>query len=158
MLRLERADDHDFLFRLFCANRIWILKLAQIPESAIDDLILLQHRSQTSTYRSLYPNAVYSIVEHDGKPVGRVIEHDESREVYFVDIAFMPEHQRRGFGRAVIGTLRDQWAARGRNARAKVAIENEPSMRLFRALDFVPVSTDADAYVTLRWLRRTPVS
>jgi len=158
VLRSESAADGDFLFRLFCANRIDILRLARIPESAIDDLILLQHRSQTSTYRSLFPNAVYSIVEHNGEPIGRVIENDEKRMVYFVDIALMPEHQRHGFGRALIGTLRDHWAAHGRNARAKVAIENEPSMRLFRALDFLPDEADADAYVTLRWNRRNAVA
>lgn len=154
MLRLEVPGDADFLFRLFCANRMGILRLAQIPEAAIDDLILLQHRSQTSTYRSLFPNAVYSIVEHNGEPIGRLIENDEKREVYFVDIALMPEHQQHGFGRALIKTLRDEWAARGRNARAKVAIENEPSMRLFRGLGFIPDDADPDAYVTLRWKRR----
>jgi ribosomal protein S18 acetylase RimI-like enzyme len=150
-LRPERTDDEDFLFALFSANRIGILKLARIPEDAVAELIALQYRSQTATYRTLYPEATYSIVEREGAAVGRLIENDETREVYFVDIALMPDVQRRGVGRAIIRALRDVWAGRGRAARAKVAIENEASMQLFRGLGFAPVGTDEHAYVTLRW-------
>jgi len=152
-LRPEHPDDDGFLFALFSANRIGILRLARIPEDAVADLLALQHRSQTATYRTLYPNAVYSILEHDGVPVGRLIENDETNEVYFVDIALMPDVQRQGLGRAVIAILRDQWAGRGRSARAKVAVENEASMRLFRGLGFTPASTDEHAYLTLRCKR-----
>ncbi len=70
VLRPERPEDDPFLFRLFVANNIQILQMAGFAPEMIEKLIAVQHRSQTATYRGMFPHAIYSIVEFEGQEVG----------------------------------------------------------------------------------------
>src|SRR5690348_13599735 len=70
VLRPERPDDEAFLFRLFVANNSGMLQQAGIPQATIDHLIGFQYKSQTATYRGMFPNALFSIVEFNGEPIG----------------------------------------------------------------------------------------
>ncbi len=150
-LRPAEAADDDFLFRLFRDTKIGILHMAQIPEAQIPALIAFQHQSRAHTYRTLYPAAVNSIIEWSGQPIGLLIEHDEGDTVYVVDVELMPEHQRQGLGTALMRAVMDEWAARGRGIRVKVAVENEPSLALWRKLGFVETGLDPSYYLGMRW-------
>jgi RimJ/RimL family protein N-acetyltransferase len=149
VLRLEQPDDDAFLFRLFAANNLQVLHLAGFPQEVIEKLIAFQHRSQTQTYRGLFPDAVYSIVEFAGEPVGRFIEHDEKDVVYFVDFALFPEHQAKGLGSALTRALMQEWAAKGRGTRVKIMMNNEPSLKMCRKLGFVETGAADGAYIDL---------
>ena len=82
IFRPERPDDEPFLFRLFTAHNSTILRQSGFAAEMIDRLMEFQFRSQARTYRSMYPDAIYSIVLWDGREVGRFIEHDETDVVY----------------------------------------------------------------------------
>jgi ribosomal protein S18 acetylase RimI-like enzyme len=151
VFRPQSADDDAFLFRLFKANNTNLLQLAGFPDEVIEKLVAFQYRSQTATYRGLFPNAIYSIVEFGGEDVGRFIEHDETEVVYFVDFALFPEHQAKGLGAALTGALMEDWAARGRGTRVEVMINNEPCLKMCRRLGFMQSKPDDRAYVELRW-------
>jgi GNAT superfamily N-acetyltransferase len=153
VLRPEWPEDGPFLLHLFAANRSGILRLAGLPDQMVEHLIQVQHQSQTRTYRTLFPRAQYWIIELADLPIGRLIEHDEQEVIYFTDIAILPAHQAQGLGSVLIGTLMRDWAARGRDARAKAPIDNVPSLKLFRRLGFVETGMDETAYVNLRWRR-----
>lgn len=153
ILRPEQPEDERFLFDLFVFNNIEILQRAQLPTEVIEKLINFQYRSQTATYRTMFPDAIYSIVIWDGKQIGRFIEHDESDTVYFVDFALLPDYRALGLGSALTRALMEEWAARGRDTRVKVLINNEASLKMCRKLGFAEGAPDDTAYVELRWTR-----
>jgi RimJ/RimL family protein N-acetyltransferase len=150
-LRLERPEDDEFLFGLFRANNIDVLHLTGLPEAMVEDLIRFQYQSQTATYRALFPDAVFSIIERESETIGRLIEHDERDVIYFVDFALIPERQAQGLGSAFIRALMDEWAGRGRGVRVKILTNNEPSLKMCRKLGMVESEPDDMAYVELRW-------
>ena len=149
--RIERQEDERFLFDLFVANNIGILQQAGFPADVMQTLIEFQFLSQTKTYRTMFPDAVYSIVSWGGKDVGRFIEHDETDVVYFVDFVLLPEYQALGYGAALTRALMDEWATRGRGTRVKVLVTNEKSLKMCRKLGFTQAEPDEMAYVDLRW-------
>ncbi len=149
-LRIERPQDDAFLLELFRGHAIGVLELARLPPDMIERLLAHQFRSQTETHRRQFPDAVYSIIESGGAPIGRLIEEDEGDTVYYVDFALLPDRQARGLGTAFIGMVSDEWAARGRDARVEVMINNEPSLKLCRKLGFVETATTQSGYVELR--------
>jgi ribosomal protein S18 acetylase RimI-like enzyme len=148
-LRAERAEDEPFLFALFRSHTERPLKQAGLAHAAIDTMVAFQHRSQSGTHRAMFPNAVYSIIESDAVPIGRLIEEDEGERVYFVDFALLPERQAKGLGTAFIEQVANEWAAKGRAARVEVHVGNEPSLKLCRKLGFVTIEDKRTGYVNL---------
>jgi ribosomal protein S18 acetylase RimI-like enzyme len=151
IFRPERPEDEPFLFRLFAAHNSEILRPSGIPAATIDTLLEFQFRSQTKTYRAMYPDALFSIIGWNGREVGRFIEHDETDVVYFVDFLLDPEYQAKGLGPAITWALMQEWAARGRGTRVEVRVTNEPCLKMCRRLGFSEGKPDARAYVELRW-------
>jgi len=156
ILRPERPEDDDFLFQLFRSNNIDVLHLMGLADEMVEQLIQFQYRSQTATYRGLFPDAVYSIVERDGETIGRFIENDEEDVVYFVDFVLVPERQSQGLGSAFIRAIMDEWAARGRGTRVKIMFNNEPSLKMCHKLGMVETEPDNMGYVELRWYPPRP--
>jgi RimJ/RimL family protein N-acetyltransferase len=151
ILRPERPEDQRFLFDLFVSDNIKILHQAGIPDEMVENLINFQFRSQTATYRGMFPDAIFSIVSWEGKDVGRFVEYDETDVVYFVDFVLFPEYQAIGLGSALTRALMEEWAARGRGTRVKVLVNNEASLKMCRKLGFTQAAPDEMAYVELRW-------
>ena len=152
IFRPERPDDEPFLFRLFAAHNSVTLRQSGFPAETIDKLMDFQFRSQTQTYRTMYPDAIYSIVLWDGREVGRFIEYDETDVVYFVDFLLDPQYQAKGLGPAITWALMQEWAARGRGTRVEVRVTNEPCLKMCRRLGFMEGESNKAAYVELKWL------
>jgi GNAT superfamily N-acetyltransferase len=151
-LRPETRQDEAFLFALFHGHTARPLKRAGLDDAAIDTMVRFQFRSQTTTHRASFPDAIYSIIESNGAPIGRLIEADEGDCVYFVDFALLPERQAKGLGTAFIEQVADEWAAKGRPARVEVQYHNEPSLKLCHKLGFAPIEDRNVGYLNL--LRR----
>lgn len=151
VLRPEQPKDERLLFDLFVHNNLGTLQAGGFPKELIDQLINFQFRSQTQTYRTMFPDAIYSIVSVDGRDIGRFIEQDQIDVVYFVDFVLFPESQSKGLGAALTFALMQEWATRGRGTRVKVMVNNEPCLKMCRRLGFTPSATDDMAYVDLRW-------
>ena len=151
VMRRETPEDEPFLFRLFVAHNIGTLRLAGFPEDFIEKLITFQFRSQMSTYLGMYPDAIYSIVEFEGEPVGRFIEQDETDMVYFVDFLLFPQNRTKGLGRALTWALMQEWAAKGRGTRVKVLMNNVASLTMCRKLGFSE-TPEANGYIDMRWI------
>jgi ribosomal protein S18 acetylase RimI-like enzyme len=149
-LRPAQPADAPFQFDLFRAHHIGMLRLGGLPEAMIENLLAMQYRSRTQSYRDQFPNARWSIVESADAPIGELIEHDEAEAVYIVDVALRPERQRRGVGSALMRAIMAAGAPRG-GVRAVVLINNEASLNMFRQLGFVETSDDGGAHVELRW-------
>lgn len=155
VMRPETPEDEPFLFRLFVSHNIGTLRLAGLPEDMIEKLIAFQFQSQTSTYRKMYPDAIYSIVEFEGEAVGRFIEQDETDMVYFVDFLLFPENRTKGLGSALTRALMQDWAAKGRGTRVKVLMNNVASLTMCRKLGFTE-TPEANGYIDMKWLPKAP--
>jgi GNAT superfamily N-acetyltransferase len=153
-LRPEHPADDAFLFELFRGHAIGVLQLVALPPDMIEKLLAFQYASQTQTHRRQFPDAVFSIIESNDAPIGRLIEADEGDAVYFVDFALLPDRQAKGLGTAFIEMVADEWATRGRDARVEVVINNQPSLKLCHKLGFVESTTTETGFVELR--RRAP--
>jgi ribosomal protein S18 acetylase RimI-like enzyme len=148
-MRPEQQDDDAFLFALFRSHTERPLRQAGLTETAIETMVALQYRSQTANNRALFPNAAFSIIESEGRPIGRLIEHDEGERVYFVDFAIVPELQAKGLGTAYIEMVADEWALKGRAARVEVRYGNAHSLKLCRNLGFVLLEDKGMGFVNL---------
>ena len=151
IFRPERPEDERFLFELFAAHNGAMLRQAGLPAAMIEKLLESQFRSQTATFRNMFPDAIYSIIAFDGEEIGRFIEQDETDVVYFVDFLLAPEHQAKGLGPAITWALMQEWAARGRGTRVEVRISNAPCLKMCERLGFTQRGPETNAHVELRW-------
>jgi len=109
-----------------------------------------QFQAQTVSYRQQFPQARFDIIEHAGRPIGRIVADRPGNMVYIVDQALVPERRGRGIGTAIMRALMDEAGANGLPVRLKVASSNDPSMRLYLRLGFVPIQS-APLYIELEW-------
>jgi ribosomal protein S18 acetylase RimI-like enzyme len=151
IFRPERADDERFLLELFKAHNGIMLRQAGLPAAMIEHLLESQFRSQMTTYRNMYPDAIYSIIGFEGEEIGRFIEQDETDVVCFVDFLIAPQHQAKGLGPAITRALMEEWGTRGRGTRVEVMVNNEPCLKMCRKLGFTEGKPDERAYVELHW-------
>jgi len=148
-MRPERPDDETFLRALFKSHTEQPLKQAGLGDTQTETMVAFQFRSQTANNRARFPDAVFSIIECEGRPIGRLIEQDEGETVYFVDFALVPERQAKGLGTAYIEMIADEWAAKGRAARVEVRYGNEHSLKLCRRLGFILLDDRGTGFVNL---------
>lgn len=151
-MRPERADDRDFRLRLFIDSRLpeFALLRQQVGAAAYDQIMHMQFEAQTVGYRASFPGARFDIIELDGAPIGRIVVDRSAEMIHIVDQAVAPPMRNRGIGAAIMRALMDEAAAAALPLRLKVASSNDPSMRLYLRLGFVPVET-APLYIEMEW-------
>jgi RimJ/RimL family protein N-acetyltransferase len=149
-LRLEREQDEAFRFQLFCQSRPAEFALLQLEPAAFDQLMRFQFQAQTMTYRANFPGARFDIIELDGVPIGRIVVERTSTTLRIVDQAIVPSQRNRGFGTTIMRAVMERAAEAGQTVRLKVASTNDPSMRLYLRLGFVPIETDP-FYIEMEW-------
>ena len=149
-LRPEREQDEAFRFQLFCDSRLPEFALLQLEPAAFEQLMRFQFQAQTVTYRTNYPGERFDIIELDGVPIGRIIVARRGTTLRIVDQAIVPSQRNRGFGTTIMRAVMDRAAQAGQTVRLKVASTNDPSMRLYLRLGFVPIETDP-FYIEMEW-------
>lgn len=132
------------------------------PATADDSELLLAWRNDPVTRASAFSSAPISAEEHadwlarklsdprsliliaelGGRPVGQVRLDAVSDEVAEMDVGVAPDDRGRGIGgAALVAAAREAPARLGvRRLRALVKLENEASLRAFRAAGFEPTS------------------
>jgi ribosomal protein S18 acetylase RimI-like enzyme len=149
-LRPERDEDRAFRFRLFCESRPPELGLLALDPAGRAQLMQLQFQAQSASYRAQFPEARFDIIELAGEPIGRIVVDRPGMMVHLVDQAITPALRNRGIGTAIMRALIDEAAAAGLPMRLKVASSNDPSLRLYLRLGFVPIQT-LPLYIELEW-------
>jgi ribosomal protein S18 acetylase RimI-like enzyme len=146
-LRAATPEDAGFLYRLFAANKSEeMANWGWTPEQQ-EHLVRLQFRSQTYTYRTEYPHATDEIVEVDAQPVGRLYLDRRPTEILIVDIAVLPEFQRRGLATTLLRIPITEVAGTGRRVLAHTAPGNTRVQRLNERLGFVKIGQEGPYYV-----------
>jgi ribosomal protein S18 acetylase RimI-like enzyme len=149
-LRPERAEDQAFRYRLFCQSRPPEWDLVQLDPQFREHLMQHQFEAQTKGYLTQFPKARFDIIELDDESIGRVVVDRPGHEVHIVDQAIVPRMRNQGIGTAMMRTLMDEAAAAGIPVRLTVGSSNDPSLRLYLRLGFVPTGA-VPMYIEMQW-------
>jgi ribosomal protein S18 acetylase RimI-like enzyme len=149
-LRPETDGDIPFLSELFASTRQD--ELAVVPWTAEQKRAFLdgQFKAQRHHYRTYNTDCAFDVIEHAGRPVGRLYLEAPHRRLHIVDITLMPVARGRGLGTAILSALQDNGRASGRPISIMVEKFN-PAMRLYRRLGFNDVA-DHGVYQEMEWL------
>ena len=149
-LRPERDEDDAFRFMLFCQSRPAELALPAIEPAAREQLMRIQYRGQTMSYRANFPGARFDIIELEGAEIGRLVADRAGRDIAIVDWAIMPEMRGRGIGTAIMQAILEEAQRTNRQIRLKVMSGNAAALQLYLRLGFAPVDTIA-SHTELVW-------
>lgn len=148
-LRPERDEDLEFRFRLFCNSRPE-LALLPLEPAARDQLMQLQFRAQTMSYRARFSQARFDIIELDGVAIGRIVVDRLGTAVYIVDQAVTPQYRNLGIGSTIMRALMREAGRAGLSVCLMVSTTNDPSLRLYLRLGFVTVEA-GPTHIELEW-------
>lgn len=139
--RHERDDDRAFGYRLFRDSRPDDWERLPLDATLRRQLMRLQFEAQTKSYRTLFPDARFDIVEFAGEPIGRIVVDRSRTMLRLVDLALVPRYRNRGIGTAILAALIDEAQAVRLPVRLSVAAENKAALRLYLRLGFVAIAT-----------------
>ena len=152
-LRPAGSDEAEFLFQVYADTRVE--ELAPVPwtDEQKEAFLRQQFAAQDAAYHENYPHAMFSIIECDGAPIGRLyIATLDGRDRRIMDIALLAEYRNRGIGTALI---RDIMAAADRDGML-VSLHVEfwnPALQLYERLGFHEAARN-DVYIRME---RDPV-
>jgi ribosomal protein S18 acetylase RimI-like enzyme len=134
---LRRAEDADraFLARVYASTRAQELAQVDWPEEAKQAFLEQQFSAQDVYYREHYPGATFDVVVCDGDDAGRLYVDRWDREIRIMDIAVLPEFQRRGIGSRLLGSLIEESEAAGKPLTIHVERMN-PALTWYEQLGF----------------------
>jgi ribosomal protein S18 acetylase RimI-like enzyme len=150
LLRPERADDVAFRFELFCQSRPPEWESVQIDPEFRDRLMRHQFNAQTASYRAQFPRARFDIIELDGEAIGRIVVDRPGNLLNIVDQAIVPRLRNKGLGTTIMRSLMDEARQQAIPVRLMVSSSNDPSIRLYLRLGFVPIRS-VPLYIELEW-------
>ena len=134
-LRAEVDADFAFIADLYAEVRHEELMPVPWPDQAKRDFLDGQCRLQRDHYAKHYPGADLLIIEHDGKPVGRIYAHATPGEIRLMDIALRRDLRKQGIGTLLVHAL--QKAAAGRGVQLTLHVEPaNPAQHLYQRLGF----------------------
>lgn len=142
-------SDLAFLAALYASTRAE--EVAPLPWGEAEKQAFLRHQfeAQHRHYLTHYAAADRFVIEHDGRPVGRLYLERWAEEHRIVDVALMPAARGRGLGAAVLQDLMDEAAAAGKAVSIHVE-HNNPALRLYRRLGFAKLE-DKGVYWLMAW-------
>lgn len=136
-LRPARPDDERFLHALYASTRRDEMAPTGWPQPQIDAFLASQFALQSAHYARHYADAAFSVVEHAGDSIGRLIVLDRPDEVRVVDVALVEESRGRGLGTHLVEGVLEQAAGR----RVVLHVETfNPALRLYERLGFRAVA------------------
>jgi GNAT superfamily N-acetyltransferase len=98
----------------------------------------MQFQAQHAHYIKHYPEADRLVVERAGLDIGRLYVERWPSQHRIIDIAFLPDHRRKGYGTALLRDLIDEAWLAGKSASIHVE-KNNPARQLYLELGFVVV-------------------
>ena len=143
-------EDEDFLYKLYASTREAEFAMMAITDEQRAELIRGQFELQKRGYASQYPNSVHSVIEVDGQPAGRIWINEDEEEILVVDLALLPEFQRKGIGTYLMRQSMERAASIGKPVRGTVLWYNVASLEFVRMLGFVGTRAD-EIFVGVEW-------
>jgi ribosomal protein S18 acetylase RimI-like enzyme len=134
-LRPYRADDQEFLFKLYASTRMHEIAGFGWPAAQQEMFLRMQFDAQRRSYEAAYPEAEHEIIERDEQPIGRMMVFRNEDSTLLVDIALFTEHRGLGIGGQLIRDLVQQ-CSRDRVPLRLQVLKANPALRLYERLGF----------------------
>jgi GNAT superfamily N-acetyltransferase len=149
-LRSAAESDEPFLLALYGTTREDELAQVVWPEGQKEIFVRWQFDMQRREYQARFPNASYEVILVDGSPVGRFWTARDDEQIRLLDIALLPEFQRRGIGTLLLQRLIREALQAQKPLRHMVFVLNNDAHRFYERLDFVVIE-DFGAYKHMEW-------
>jgi ribosomal protein S18 acetylase RimI-like enzyme len=149
-LRPTRADDTEFLYRLFYSVHAEKLQVAPLSAEEKTRLVELMYQGFTRHYSLLAPVLDDRLILLNNESIGRMILLQTRDEIRLADLAILPEYRQRGIGSALIGQVQTESTMSKRPVRLQVA-QFDRALGLYRRLGFYKTDVEGP-YIHLEWL------
>ena len=126
--------------------------MLEAPRELKESLVRMQFNAQTASYRGMYPDALFAVIEHDGQAIGRMVIHEADGVADLVDMALLPAVRGRGVGSAFLAALTEWLGARCTTIQCKVLSGNFASFRMLEKAGYMP-DGGTPPHVTMVWRR-----
>ena len=153
-LRPVGPDDEPFLYAVYAGTRQEELALVDWDEAQRAAFLRMQFTAQQRSYQVHFPDADYSVILADERPIGRLSIARQPDAIHIIDIALLPDHRNRGIGGALLREALAEAAEAGKPVRLRVARFNR-ALGLYTRLGFRPIA-DEGVYLLLEWSPGAP--
>ncbi|HEV7797652.1 MAG TPA: GNAT family N-acetyltransferase [Pyrinomonadaceae bacterium] len=144
-LRPVTKEDDPFLLALYGSTREAELSQVQWQDGQREIFLRWQFDLQRREYDARFPDARYQIVVIDDEPAGRIWVGEDEEQIRLLDIALLPQFQKRGAGTVLLRELMQEAARAGKLLRHMVFVLNDNAHRFYEQLGFVVIE-DVGAY------------
>ena len=144
-LRPVTKEDEPFLVALYGSTREAELSQVEWQEGQRDVFVRWQFEMQRREYDARFPDARYQLILIDGEPAGRFWVGEDDEEIRLLDIALLPQFQKRGVGTILLRELMKEADGAGKRLRHMVFVLNDNAHRFYERLGFVVIE-DVGAY------------
>ncbi len=149
-LRPVTTEDEPFLVSLYESTRDDELGQAQWAEGQREQFVRWQFDMQRREYDARFPDAKYNLVLIDGEPAGRIWTGADEEQIRLLDIALLPQFQKRGAGTILLREMMKEAGDAGKFLRHMVFVLNNDAHRFYERLGFVIIE-DLGAYKHMEW-------
>jgi GNAT superfamily N-acetyltransferase len=149
-LRPVTTEDDAFLVALYGSTREEELSQAQWANGQREVFVRWQFDLQRREYEARFPDARYQLILIDEQPAGRIWIGEDEEQIRLLDIALLPQFQKRGAGTILLKELMKEAAGGGKLLRHMVFVLNNDAHRFYERLGFVVIE-DIGAYKHMEW-------
>lgn len=152
-LRPLADDDLPLLERIYAGSREAEMRLVAWSTDEKAAFLAQQFTAQHRYYRQCFPAASFCLVYLGETPIGRLYVDRREHEIRVVDIALLPEYQRRGVG----SVLFDELMAEAKDLGIPLSIHVEQpnaAKRFYERLGFCRKGA-AGLHVLMEWTHKS---
>lgn len=147
--RVINQRDMGFLASLYASSRANEIAATGWGKDQTQQFLQQQFDAQHSHYQEQYPDADWLVIIKDRKRIGRLYLERWPSQHRLIDIALVPENQKRGLGVAMILDLMDETTEADKKLSLHVEKFN-PAKSLYLQLGFETVE-DKGVYDLMAW-------
>lgn len=149
-LRKAEAQDEPFLLQLYMAYQTEAIKSWGWDAAQQQVFLEMQYRARNAGYATSYPEAVNNIICNlDSLAIGRLLMSSTRKALHIIDIALLPQHQRKGIGSQILSDLQKSCASEAKKISLQVPSDSV-ARKLYARLGFQLVDQDA-IYAQMEW-------
>ena len=138
-LRAVTPEDDQFLLLLYANTREAELSQVEWAEGQRYVFVKWQFDLQRREYDTRFPDARYQVILIDGEPAGRIWVGADEEQIRLLDIALLPQFQKRGAGTVLLRELMKEAEGAGKFLRHMVFVLNNNAHRFYEQLGFVVI-------------------
>jgi len=142
-IRAMGCEDHAFLFSLFAAVHA---NDAMGHDKVWQSLLPMQFQAQLAQQLATQNKSSLALVCMDQTPIGKCFIEYGQEDIHIIDIALLPDYQRRGIGGHLITRLCEEAAASRRFVSLRVQ-KTSRALRLYLRLGFEIAKDEGVVYL-----------